>query len=66
MQGHRFLNVGLDQLASNAGPPSENVENSWWAGATKRRPGLILQVTQPNTAMALRHMELPFRRERDS
>lgn len=66
MQGHRLFNVGLGQLASSAGPTSENVENSWWAGATKRRSGPILQVTQPNTAMALRHMELPFRRERDS
>ncbi len=32
-----FFNVGWDQLASSAGPPSENVEKSWWAGAAKRR-----------------------------
>ena len=29
--------VGWDQHASSAGPPSENIEKSWWAGAAKRR-----------------------------
>ncbi len=29
-----FFIVGWDQLASSAGPPSENVEKSRWAGAT--------------------------------
>ena len=27
-----LFNVGWDQLASSAGPPSGNVEKSWWAG----------------------------------
>jgi len=31
-----FFKVGWDQLASSAGPPAENVENYWWAGAAKR------------------------------
>ncbi len=31
-----LFNVGWDQIASSAGPPSGNVENSWWAGAAKR------------------------------
>ena len=31
-----LFNVGWDKLASSAGPPSGNVEKSWWAGAAKR------------------------------
>ncbi len=44
------FNVGWDQLASSAGPPSENVAMTWWAGAAKRHwshPTVVADTTQP-------------------
>ena len=33
-----FFKVGWDQLASSAGPPSRNVEKSWWVGEAPLLP----------------------------
>jgi hypothetical protein len=44
------LNVGWDQLASSAGPPSVSVVSSWWAGAAKRHwshPRAMTSTTMP-------------------
>ena len=47
--GSKF-NVGWDQLASSAGPPSEVTAISWWAGAEKRQwshPTVMADTTGP-------------------
>ena len=52
-----IFNVGWDQLSSSTGPPSENVEKSWWVGEAPLVPPR--RFCRPNKPTALTKIVAP-------